>query len=382
MNVSILIKKTFCFWALLFGCLPLFAQDPVLSNNAKISVITCDVGNESYSLFGHTALRIQDSINNLDVVYNYGAFDFQTPNFVAKFAKGDLQYFAVANTFTDFISEYLYLKRSVFEQELTISTALKQQLFENLNASLRSGDSQYTYKFIDKNCTSMLVDILNKTLGGAVIVKKENTNISFRSILYPYFDGHFYEQLGTSIIFGTKVDQAGTHLFLPFELMKSLEKTQYGGTLLAKKTKNIIDEKKIPEDSWWNNWYSYVLVLGLIVVLNLSLVNQIYFIIAGGIGALFIFLGFYSEHLELANNYNVLLLNPVLIVLAFILNNKKLTKLRTNLVYFNLGLLAIYLLILINKAHFVIVLPLIATNCYLFIKIILKDRKNLLPSVK
>ena len=378
MKLSISIKKNFCFLILLLACFPLFAQDPILSNNAKISVITCDVGNESYSLFGHTALRIQDTINKLDVVYNYGAFDFETPNFVAKFAKGDLQYFAVANTYSNFISEYLYLKRSVFEQELNISTALKQQLFENLNASLRSGDSHYTYKFIDKNCTSMLIEIINKTLGSAIIIKRENTAVSFRSILYPYFDNHFYEQLGTSIIFGTKVDQAGKHLFLPFELMKSLETTQYSGKLLAKKTTKLVDEKYIAIDSWWNNWYSYLAVLALIIVLNLGLLNQCYFWILGAIGILFLFLGFYSQHLELANNYNVLLFNPALIALAVVLKNKKQLKLSTNLAYFNLGSLLVYLLILSNKVHLVIVLPLILTNVYLLIKIVIKNRKTVL----
>ena len=378
MKLSISIKKNFCFLILLLACFPLFAQDPILSNNAKISVITCDVGNESYSLFGHTALRIQDTINKLDVVYNYGAFDFETPNFVAKFAKGDLQYFAVANTYSNFISEYLYLKRSVFEQELNISTALKQQLFENLNASLRSGDSHYTYKFIDKNCTSMLIEIINKTLGSAIIIKRENTAVSFRSILYPYFDNHFYEQLGTSIIFGTKVDQAGKHLFLPFELMKSLETTQYGGKLLAKKTTKLVDEKYIAIDSWWNNWYSYLVVLALIIILNLGLLNQCYFWILGAIGILFLFLGFYSQHLELANNYNVLLFNPALIALAVVLKNKKQLKLSTNLAYFNLGSLLVYLLILSNKVHLVIVLPLILTNVYLLIKIVIKNRKTVL----
>ena len=378
MTFSNAIKKNFCFLILLLACFPLFAQDPILSNNAKISVITCDVGNESYSLFGHTALRIQDTINKLDVVYNYGAFDFETPNFVTKFAKGDLQYFAVANTYSNFISEYLYLKRSVFEQELNISTALKQQLFENLNASLRSGDSHYTYKFIDKNCTSMLIDIINKTLGSAVIIKRENTAVSFRSILYPYFDNHFYEQLGTSIIFGTKVDQAGKHLFLPFELMKSLETTQYSGKLLAKKATKLVDEKYIAIDSWWNNWYSYLAVLALIIVLNLGLLNQCYFWILGAIGILFLFLGFYSQHLELANNYNVLLFNPALIALAVVLKNKKQLKLSTNLAYFNLGSLLVYLLILSNKVHLVIVLPLILTNVYLLIKIVIKNRKTIL----
>ena len=193
-----------------------------------------------------------------------------------------------------------------------------------------------------------------------------------------FIDNHFYEQLGTSIIFGTKVDQTGTHIFLPFELMKSLETTEYSGKLLAKKATKLVDEKYIAIDSWWNNWYSYLALLALIIVLNLGLLNQCYFWILGAIGILFLFLGFYSQHLELANNYNVLLFNPALIALAVVLKNKKQLKLCTNLAYFNLGSLLVYLLILSNKVHLVIVLPLILTNLYLLIKIVLKNRKTVL----
>jgi hypothetical protein len=46
----------------------------------------------------------------------------------------------------------------------------------------------------------MVVDIINKTLDTTAIVKNTDTDITYRTILYPYFDGHFYEKLGTSII--------------------------------------------------------------------------------------------------------------------------------------------------------------------------------------
>jgi len=226
--------KIILFFLFLIGTLSSFGQNIILSKNARASVITCDTGNESYSLFGHTAIRITDSENNLDVVYNYGAFDFRTPNFVAKFAKGDLQYFAVANTFSDFMSQYTYEQRSVFEQELMIPLAYKQRLFDNLTAVLASSESYYTYKFIDKNCTSMVVDLLNKTLESKVITKDFDTDKTYRSILFPYFDNFFYEQLGTSIIFGTKVDEYSNHIFLPFELHKGLQQTQFNNQLLCK----------------------------------------------------------------------------------------------------------------------------------------------------
>ena len=89
-----------------------FSQNLPLSKEAKISVITCGLGNETYSYFGHTAIRVADPANNIDLVYNYGAFDFSTPNFVMKFAKGDLQYFVVVHPFVDFMNEYTYEKRS------------------------------------------------------------------------------------------------------------------------------------------------------------------------------------------------------------------------------------------------------------------------------
>ncbi|WP_366184760.1 DUF4105 domain-containing protein [Flavobacterium ovatum] len=371
------IFKITLFFTLIFSLISShsFSQNIILSQNANVSILTCGTGNESYSLFGHTAIRISDIENNLDVVYNYGAFDFNTPNFVAKFAKGDLQYFAITHHFTDFISQYVYEKRSVYEQELELPYNLKQKIFDNLNTSLASGDSYYTYKFIDKNCTSMVVDIVNKTLGETSIIKKTDTNLTYRSILYPYFDHHFYEKLGTSIIFGTKVDEVGNHLFLPLELMENLNLAQFNNQkLVQKETKTLLEYNEAPPTSWWNNYYSFIIILGSIILLNNKTINKIYFSILGLIGVLFIFLGFYSGHLELANNYNVLLFNPLLII-SFWFYTKTKSKWIYNLSLLNLFLLIIYIIILINKIHFLIVFPMIFTNGYLLTKLVMHHRK-------
>lgn len=369
-----LSKKTafLLFFLSIFS--PFWAQNIQLSKDATVSVITCGVGNESYSLFGHTAIRIKDNANFIDAVYNYGAFDFNTPNFVPKFAKGDLEYFAIVSPYTDFINQYTYENRSVDEQELNIPLELKQQLFENLNTSLASGDSHYTYKFIDKNCTSMVVDIINKTLGQAVITKKTDTELTYRSILYPYFDNHFYEKLGTSIIFGTKVDAKGTKIFLPLELQKSLKLIQYKDQALAPKNQTLLHFEESHPSSWWNNIYSYLIFLGLLVILNKKGIHYFYFSLMGILGLFFLFMGFYSNHLELANNYNVLLFNPTLLVLCFfygIKNKAWIYKLSV----FNLFTLLIYLVVLINKAHLFIVLPLVVTSGYFLIQLALKNKK-------
>ncbi|HQE33568.1 MAG TPA: DUF4105 domain-containing protein [Flavobacterium alvei] len=360
----------------LIGTLSGFGQNIILSKSARTSVITCDTGNESYSLFGHTAIRISDPENNLDVVYNYGAFDFSTPNFVVKFAKGDLQYFAIANTFSDFMNQYTYEQRSVFEQELLIPLAYKQKLFDNLTTVLSTSESYYTYKFIDKNCTSMVVDMLNKTLGVKIIDKKFDTDKTYRSILFPYFDNFFYEKLGTSIIFGTKVDNYSDHIFLPFELKKSLQETQFKNKRLCAQSKTLLEYKKQAPNSWWNNVYSYLLFLVFILILNKKIIDNFYLLIMGLLGIFFIVMGFYSFHQELAMNYNVLLFNPALLVLLYFIVKKN-KKWIVNLAVLNGIFLGVYLIMMINKAHFLVVIPLVLTTLIIVSKIAYKNSKRI-----
>ena len=354
-----------------------FGQNGILSKNARVSIITCDTGNESYSLFGHTAIRITDLEKNLDVVFNYGAFDFKTPNFVAKFTKGDLEYFAVANAFSDFMDQYTYEKRSVFEQELNIPQAKKQKLLDNLTSTLSSSESYYTYKFIDKNCTSMVVDMLNKTLGTKLIVKKTDTDKTYRTILYPYFDASFYEKLGTSIIFGKKVDEYGTRIFLPLELHKSLELIQFENHPLCKKSITLLEFENETPSSWWDNFYSYVFLLSFIVLLNKRPVDIFYLSIMGLLGLFFAFMGFYSFHDELGLNYNILLFNPLLLLLLYFYHTKN-NKWIINLSVANLFFLFIYVLFMLNKIHLLIVLPLVLTSIVVLVKIILRQSKRIL----
>ncbi|MBZ4036592.1 DUF4105 domain-containing protein [Flavobacterium sp. 17A] len=370
---TVMFKKALFTVFFLFSFIG-FSQSLPLSKDAKISVLTCGLGNETYSYFGHTGIRVSDPGNNFDVVYNYGTFDFRTPNFVMKFAKGDLQYFATVHSYSDFYNEYTYEKRSIFEQELLIPLDLKQKLFDELNAVLASEDRYYTYKFIDKNCTSMVVDVINKSLGQNVITKKEDTDKTYRSILFPYFDGHFYDQLGTSIIFGTKVDQMGTRIFLPFELKNSLEKTTFKNQPLAGKSKTLLEFTKETPKSWWNNIYTYLFILLFVIFARDKKVDKIYFLILSLIGIFFVIMGFYSFHHELAMNYNVLLFNPLLLVLVlFSIFKNKLWTYRLSLI--NFVLLVIYFLFLINKAHFFITLPLIVTTGVLLVRTGIRNKR-------
>jgi len=347
-----------------------FSQTVSLSEQAKVSILTCGTGPESYAMYGHTAIRIQDVALGLDVVYNYGAFDFSTPNFIGRFVKGDLQYFITNESYIDFYYNYQAENREIIEQELAISPIQVKQLFEQLNASVYSNERFYTYKFIDRNCTTMVVDKINNTLGNQSI-KATTSNQSYRELLYPYMS-NFYMKLGIQIIFGTKVDQPVTRLFLPYEFKTALSKTRVNGKQIEKSNETILKARptSVPFN-WLNSIYSLIGVLLLLALFGKKWIPIIYFTLAGILGLFFSLVGLYSLHDELLWNYNILLFNPLLLFYAWysFKEQKTKTKLVGKLI---LGCLAVYLVYMLNKVHLEIVWPFMVLHGYWLLKNVLK----------
>lgn len=351
-----------------------FSQNISLSNQAKVSILTCGLGPESYAMYGHTGIRIQDSLNNLDVVYNYGAFDFSTPNFIGRFIKGDLQYFVTNGSFIDFYYNYQVENREIIEQELQLNPNQINRLFQQLNHSVYSNERFYTYKFIDRNCTTMVVDKINTILGKEYI-KSNTSNQSYREILYPYMT-NFYMKLGIQLIFGTKVDKPGTRLFLPYEFKEAISTTKVNGNKIEKSDAKILQVTK-PEThfNWFNSIYSLITVLLFLVLLNKKWIKMSYFIFAGLLGLFFSLVGLYSLHEEILWNYNILLFNPMLLIFAWYYKkeNRDKTILLGKII---LAMLLIYLAYMTTKIHLEIVWPFIALHFYWIVKIVLQIKRS------
>ena len=367
-----MIKKIlflYCFIQFSIG----YCQQSPVSENTKISIITVGLADEVHSLYGHTALRIQDYKSNTDLVYNYGMFDFNTENFVGKFTKGDLQYYAAAYPYPDFEYSYKEDNRSIYEQVLNLTRIEKQLLISKLNASLLPENTFYTYKFIDRNCTTKVIDIVNEVLENKAIVKKNINNSTYREVLFPYAKNHFYEQLGINIIFGQKVDKQATTIFLPLDLYDNLKIISYKKKPLVSETNTIFEANRTTPISYMDSIYSLVVILLLFVILNKKYTNVIYFSVLGIIGFLFSFMSIYSFHQELFWNYNILLFNPLFILLTFFIlkNNTKWIK-RVSLI--SLLCLGSYSFCMIEKIHFVIVLPIIIATFIILLRLILKKQ--------
>lgn len=182
------------------------AQDSTKSA-LQISILTCAPGEDVYTAWGHTAIRIVDSTKQTDVVYNFGTFDFNTPNFLAKFVKGNLQYFLSADYFQNFILEYQYEGRSIKEQILHLTDAEKIHWQNALQKNLEGNNRYYLYNFITDNCTTRVKDGLYQFTSSAI----PSSNIkSFRThvVEAPYQQGIPWIGLGIDLLLGAVSDEA------------------------------------------------------------------------------------------------------------------------------------------------------------------------------
>lgn len=353
--------------------LPTFAQQ--LSDKAQVSLLTCGPGNELYSVFGHTAIRVHDPQNRIDAVYNYGTFDFSTPNFYLKFIKGDLQYYVSVSSYEDFVTTYMYYNRDVYEQRLNLSQAQKQGIYNELNDVLLSDRRFYTYKFIDRNCTTMAGDVIDAATEGTISLKNSNNGKTYRKIIYEYLDHHFYESLGINLIFGYKTDRLSNTLFLPQELLEGVNNTVINGVPLAQKPVTVY--KSTPQDktSLWNNYYTFLAAMLLLLVFShRRTVYMSYLALSGLLGVFFCTVGYYSLHNEVTQNYNALLINPLFLLLVFLIIKKN-TKWTAIISWICLALLAVYLLFMLNKPHLLMVLPIAALNAAILIRQVKAGRK-------
>lgn len=363
---------------LLFSTNKTYAQQ--LSDKAFISLLTCGPGDELYSVFGHTAIRVNDAATGTDVVFNYGTFDFDTPNFYLKFVKGDLQYFVSVSSYEDFVYTYQYYDRDVYEQVLNLTPQQEQKMFDELNAVLASDRKFYTYKFIDRNCTTMAGDVIEYATGKQISKTNSDNGKTYREIIYEYLQNHFIENLGINLMFGSKTDRELDELFLPTHLMEGVANTQLQERPLAKPAFTI-NKSRVESSGFsaFNNFYTFCGIIFILLFFTGKRNFYVPFLVLGGtLGLFFCLVGFYSLHDEVSNNYNALLINPFFLLLLFFVYRSSIRWIKY-CIYLCFVCIVIYLLIMLNKPHLLIVSPLIILISTILFRLLLTANKRVKP---
>lgn len=314
--------------------LPLPGKAFQLSNEAEISILTCSPGKELYSLFGHTAIRVQDPKANLDEVFNYGTFDFDTPYFYLKFAQGLLTYQLSATSFHNFMLSYQMEERSVYSQRLRLDSLQKQQLFDLLLENYRPENRSYLYNFLFDNCTTRARDIIDKSLQNSHFEwNTPDLDKNFWNLLDEYLAVSPWVQWGIHTILGQPGNRTTTpyqYMFLPDYLMYGLNTATIDHKHLAEKAQLLYEAPEQDNATPWFFAPLFIFGIGALLLIILlwksrgnALLNTVVvptFLFTGLVGCLLVFLGGFTAHPITAPNWNILWANPLnLIALPFLL---------------------------------------------------------------
>ena len=327
------MKKILLLFLLLMS-LALNAQ--VLSDSATASVLTCGAGEDFYTSFGHSAIRITDPVKGLDLVYNYGTFDFGTPHFYWKFMRGQLDYQLSRTSYAEFIDEYEWYSRPVSEQRLTFESGQVQNLFLLLETNYLPEYRHYRYDFLRDNCATRVRDIVYSAWAQDTVLQRTAEPRSYRQLLATCLkDSMEWWHLGIDLLFGLPTDHrcsAPERMFLPAEMEAELAQCTTTGIWTApaivEPSHALLTKGRTPLKASFPPVVAFALLLAVIAVLTVcahrfsfkpvvfNVIDRVLFIVAGLCGLFLCFMWFGTDHWCTNWNLNILWLSPLLILIA------------------------------------------------------------------
>ncbi len=355
------MNKLYLILALFFISVTSYAQKIILSENAEVSILTIGPGQQLYDSFGHSAFRIKDQSQNIDVVYNYGTYDFETPNFYLKFAKGKLMYQLAFNNYKPFYNYYVRQNRWIKEQVLHISAAEKQAMFDYLQSNAKPENKDYLYDFLFDNCATRIRDVMVTVLGDNLVFNDDHIteDYSFRELIQKNVYWNSWGSFGMDVAIGAVVDRNATiwqYQFLPqyvFEGAANATLTNGSSTHdLVKVSKSIFENTETKPNS--NFFSSPLFIFGIIGLLILYItytdfkkgtrsryLDGILFFVTGLIGVLLLLLWVATEHSTTSTNYNLLWAFPLSLFFVLAISKKSPKKWMRKYVFFQILLLAL-----------------------------------------
>ena len=148
----------------------------------SISILTVSPGKDLADAFGHSGIRVIDRELNYDVVFNFGIYDFQAPNFYSNFVKGRPIYSLGINNYNRFLNNYQNQNRGIVEHKIQISNNKKDDVIRLLLENSKQENKFYIHgdKSMNKRSKdSNIIDIENQLMekiGMRVYVNNKKNN--------------------------------------------------------------------------------------------------------------------------------------------------------------------------------------------------------------
>lgn len=314
---------------------------PVISDFSQVtmSLLTVEPGPDLYMRFGHTGIRVTDPKNGMDAVFNWGEFDFNEPNFGLKFFRGILLYRMGAAPYPRFITLYKrYELRDVWEDNLSFTDVQKAEVWKQISWWAKAENNSYHYHYFYNNCSTIVRDIFDSALKGALKQRFENRKLGrpFRSYVRSNLGTIPGVALSLDVLMNGNVElemTAWSEMFLPERLrdhLLPLPALNDQGFPIAE-SKLLADDRKVvdsdtPQSGWSHDYTVVGLLWGLPMFLGfvfgmrrkmdvarrlLGWGGVLWGLVAGAYGLVMLVSWLFSVHLDLHHNMNLLLFNPL-----------------------------------------------------------------------
>jgi hypothetical protein len=336
-----MVKKIFLI-NLLFILISFNKVFPQSSGDTTAYLLTCGPGTETYSIYGHSALRIIIPEKNFDSVYNWGVFDFDTPNFAWKFAKGRLDYMLADQSLKSFLGAYVFEQRYVYSQKINLDANEVRILVNLINENLKPENRKYRYDFFYDDCSTRIRDLLEKAVGEKLkYPPSEQGKIpTFRDMVARYQNPFPWLRFGVDLIMGSTADKKAVfrdRMFLPIDLKNELSETlvnRSGKMIPLLQNPEVLVDFRAPivrQNFFTAPPFVFTVIITLILILAsliksrklIRIIDIVIYSIFSILSVLMIFFNFFTDHLQMKWNLNIIWLNPfILICLAMLILNK------------------------------------------------------------
>jgi hypothetical protein len=309
-----------------------FAQMVLAPATLRAGVITMAPGEEFWARFGHDAIVIENIQIGESTAFNFGFFDMSEPGFFSNFINGHMQYQLMALPTADDLAGYREMGRGVSVQWLNLDQQQIRDLYFALAENAKPENARYTYDYYKDNCATRVRDSLNNVLHGEI-----KTQLSSPSL------GNTYRSESVRLAWPAKWMAMGFHLglgpaadlplsrwdeaFIPMRLRDSLRRIKLAdGRPLVSGEEELLPHRLSMPPNDMPSWKKTAFLVGIAFAFGIFFLAKraprllaglagIFWLIAGLLGCLMLFVWFGSAHWAGYRNANLLLLSPLALVL-------------------------------------------------------------------
>ena len=311
----------------------------------QIRVVTFSPHQSIFAWYGHSALELINTATGQAHMFNFGGFYFDTKH-LAEFIAGKFVFWSFVLPSERALIPYKAEDRHIVFQTLNLTDRQLHEIRRSLLNYLKPENRYYIYDHFQDNCSTKIRDIIDDAMGGALKQQtQQRDDLTFRDYVHRMMAKEPVLDFGLMFLLNDSVDKPITRwdsMFLPDRLMAVIQ--QSTNPAISAASEQPLVEKRIDsnigagipyyamdaepvhtetrEFVWGFFLLALVVVSAIFYYKKTRLLHHLYpglislfGLVFGICGTILFFMMCFTEHMDTYWNENILLLNPITLLL-------------------------------------------------------------------